>query len=255
MSRKLSGQFGGLPIIEGEEAAVRRTAEKYDIMHGTHGTASDDGTALTHVTPSIEHGREVFQGVSDPQRAYYSATPIEGVLHPEGAAGGFDSSPLDVSKQGWMWARDAVESHRNVGREGFKNPGSPNPRPMVHHVVPEGKLGIDPVLNSAGGLQQVTSSRLKVVDTEWIPRPRMAQVGVQGTLPNENWNKWPAVDAIGPVPENNYKEINPRMAAAAEVTRPAEKPQQVAGQLSLDIVQRREGVAPPVVKNSRARRR
>lgn len=257
----LSSQFGGLPINEGEETAVHRTAENYDIMHGTHGTASDDGTALTEILPSAQHGRSVFPGVSDAQRAYYSATDL---LDQQAAKEGRETSSLDVSKQGWSWARQSVASHRNAGRAGHTDPNSPPPRPMVHHVVPEGSLGTDPVLNRQGGLQQMTSSKLRVVDTEWIPAPRGSSPGIQGTLPNENWNKWPATDRDfgGKVVENNYTPIQPK---ASDLYAPPPKSRftpvsnkEMPGQRKLPLdgpPARREGIPGPVVTAPRARRR
>jgi hypothetical protein len=80
---------------------------------------------------------------------------------------------------------------------------------MVLHVTPEdaSAVDVDKNLNNYGKDQQLTAPKLNVTDVEWTPPPQYS-IGVQGTLPNENWNKYPG-STLPRYGDHNFTELQP----------------------------------------------
>lgn len=160
----------------------------FDPQKGTHGTTFVPG--MTSVDPSnkAEDAKPVHHGLSDPDRAYYTADQVNVVEDENGW------TPRDMSNGGWSWANMAAGSRRDTVTNPNGTPGSVPGRPVVHRVEPEGTIDADRNLNPMGKVAgELTADRLKITDTEWIIPPseeNRRSPGVQGTLPNENWNKY-----------------------------------------------------------------
>lgn len=169
---------------------LERARGNLDVTRGTHGTSTPDGSAPSEILPAATHGGfQSYPGLSDSRRAYYTAPRKDG-------------DGQDPSDEGWRWAQSSV---------GNRLGGGVRARPIVTHVAPidEADVDLDMNINRGGYSQQMTASKLTVTDTEWIPPinewARGPSEGVQGTLPNENWNKYPSTSE--PRDEQNFKEL------------------------------------------------
>jgi len=162
----------------------------FDPMRGTHGTTFVPG--MTSVDPSnkSKDARPVHSGLSDPDRAYYTADLVEPVPDENGWL------PRDMSNGGWTWANMASGSKGDSVPKGTNDFDVVPGRPVVHHVEPQGRIDPDRNLNPMGKVAgELTADSLKITDTEWIKpmdidQRRRGGQGMQGTLPNENWNKY-----------------------------------------------------------------
>ena len=161
-------------------------ARGYDVNKGTHGTKFIPG--MTSVQPSSKaNAGSVHPGISDPTRAYYTANkPVQ-------EAG---DSP---ERSGWTWAN--IASNNNMDQAATSPTGTdyyagrrPG-RPVVHQVEPVGRIDEDRLLNPKGKVSsELTADSLKITDTEWIQPPSYKSEGTQGTLPQENWNRFGQAD-------------------------------------------------------------
>ena len=99
-------------------------------------------------------------------------------------------------------------------------------RPIVQQVKPVGTIGEDHNLNPRGLVsQEVTADRLEITDTDWIKPPMWDDYGTQGTLPNDNWNKY-STDGGWSGDHNNKRLMTPEFAekyAWANATPPITK--------------------------------
>lgn len=159
------------------------------IQFGTHGTTWNEGQ--TTIDPASSAGRDTNFEISDPNRTYY--TPYGG----NSAYREWDDGSVDASAEGWSWAtRAGGKEEVNVSDPNK----SVNNRGVVHHVEAEGEIADDEY--SVGS----TADRLRIKDTEWIRPPSGKEIGVQGTLPNNNWNRWGPLDDS---PKSyDYKDYN-----------------------------------------------
>ena len=192
-STKLGGQFEAMPGFEGR---LDRAISRVDATRGTHGTATRSGMAPSTIQPANEHGRYSF-AMSDHGRTYFTGYPKKGNRTSlQGEHHGADDPGKFVSDRGWNWAHEAAGNMPYTGQA--------RARPFVTHVEPQGRVDLDYNLNTDGRSAEFTADSLTVHDVEWIPPPSFKDKGVQGTLPNENWNKWPKLDNR----ESNYERIH-----------------------------------------------
>lgn len=154
--------------------AYETRSRGYDIGAGTHGTVMPaSGEVPEQIVPASEHGRQVFPGLADPDRTYYTAN----YTGPPQRAPGRSNEEL-----GWGWATGA--SRKSGIDTGVRA------RAVMHTVEPEGRIDTDKNLNSPGTYgAELTADRLNVTGTEWIRPPTSSEAGVQGTLPHINWNQ------------------------------------------------------------------
>jgi hypothetical protein len=164
-----------------DDAVQEMIRQGFDVHRGTHGTYmragegkhKESGGFGTHVVPAREHGKGALYDLTHTHRAYYSAA------HPN------LTGSREAEQSAWNWSAMAVEQAVSRGSEQVA------PRAIVHHVVPEGRLGTDPVVNKSGTMgAEMTADRLRITRTDWIPRPREGSSGYQGTLPYVNWNQF-----------------------------------------------------------------
>ena len=148
----------------------------FDVDRGTHGTKYIPG--MTEVVPASADSsvRQVHGGLADPDKAFYSAH-------------GPDVYGRTAEQSGWTWANVTSNNQPDWVGEGL-NKSTVQGRPVVHQVTPVGQVGADRNLNPYGKVgNELTADRLNITETDWI-RPPTYSVGTQGTLPNENWNRY-----------------------------------------------------------------
>lgn len=178
MAAPLNGQF--------TEVTGNMVARGYDPTKGTHGTKFTPGVYQIDPANKAEGARVVHHGISDPDRAYYTADTVN-----QDAPGHYAIE--NSEKAGWIWADNSAGSQHDFIPDG---PGllrgrAVAGRPIVHHVEPIGKMDDDRNLNPRGRVAgEMTADALRITDTEWIRPPSDFETHVQGTLPQENWNKY-----------------------------------------------------------------
>ena len=177
--------------------AFETKARGYNIGSGTHGgTMPASGEVPLHITPASERpdDRQVFSGISDPNRTYFTA----------GHEGPAQHAPSRTANEsGWLWATSA--SRKQGIDTGVRS------RAVVHNVEPEGLIDVDRNLNSSGKEGgELTADRLKVTGTEWIRPPTSSEAGVQGTLPHINWNQHVGHSGLAQAEDYNNVGISAR---------------------------------------------
>ena len=162
-----------------KQSAKESALARLDVTRGTHGTVTQDGQAPDEIVPSSKFGRPIWS-FSDPNRTYFTASNKHDV----------DDTLIDApNRAGWTWAKLAQKE------SGLRNRDAPLPRMVNLEVEPQGTIDIDQNANISGKSNEMTADSLKVKNVDWIPNPSETSVnvgieGVQGTLPNENWNKY-----------------------------------------------------------------
>jgi hypothetical protein len=166
---------------EYKQSAKEKAMSRLDVTKGTHGTVTHDGSIPEEIQPSSSFGTSVWQ-MSDPNRTYFTAhsKPDDPVVH------GFQRDPEEAS---WSWAGLSQHEYK------LRNRDTPVPRTVSLNVEPKGHIDLDRNDNPQGDVNSMTADRLKVKGADWIPKPNIFDesngvVGIQGTLPNENWNKY-----------------------------------------------------------------
>jgi len=154
----------------------------YNVSSGTHGTVMpESGAVPEHIVPHNERPGtpqgagppQVFPGLADPTKAYFTAD----YKGPPQRAPGRSNEEL-----GWGWANSAAR------KQGIDT--GLRPRAVMHTVEAEGRIDVDRNLNVSGTEgAELTADRLRVTGTDWIRPPTSSEAGVQGTLPHINWNQ------------------------------------------------------------------
>jgi len=170
--------------------ARERAFDNLDVTRGTHGTVTHDGSIPDEILPSSSFGTQVWN-FADPGRTYYTA-------HRKVPSINSDWDRGSPERAGWKWAADARQYHYE---------SAVRPRMVNLHVQPVGNIDLDMNLNARGEMAEMTADRLKVTDVDWIPPITDSHtMGIQGTLPYENWNKY---DPHGGNREDaNFKRID-----------------------------------------------
>lgn len=173
-----------------DEPAKRMRERGFDLSRGYHGTVYNSAQGVPdEILPSeqLPDRTNNFEGTTHENRAYY---------YPEGPT---DNNAVNRggSTGAWTWASSSRQEAAN--RPFRDKPGTQKDavflRPVVHKVEAIGHIDGDPVLNPTGegAAEEMTADRLRVTDTEWV-RPisqwGRREVGIQGTLPHDNWSKY-----------------------------------------------------------------
>ena len=208
------------------DEAVTHISRRLHFDRGTHGTIMREGVT-DEILPSKVHGGEAVFGMSDPERAYFTA-PSKTSLSPESLdektgkplpfahVGSTEAKhhPEYTERKAWDWATSAVRSSTYGGRI----PG----RPIVHDVEAVGRVDVDVNMDPSGmSGHELTADRLRITDTQWIPPPHSYEHGVQGTLEHLNWNQYGPTE--GPDRqriEHNWKRIPRQVEDAPEAPQP-----------------------------------
>jgi hypothetical protein len=196
---------------------LSKAFERLDVTRGTHGTVLSDGVAPSQILPAEKIGKRVWTE-SDPTRTYYTA--VEKRYYDE-----TEMSDL----LGWSWANRASDKLSSKVVPG---------RPVVLDVSPEGRIDLDYNLNEYGNREEMTADSLKVNNVQWTPPLDWDDVAVQGTLPNENWNKYPRSTGAkyGPDDDLNYQRIKrPRSQTDEYVAPRSTSPEVDPNQLRLNV--------------------
>jgi len=195
--------------------ALEYAAERYDTSRGTHGTVTSTGQIPERIYSSSDPrfaatGATKQFDISKPDRAYYTAPKW-----------GDPTMALKPEEDAWKWAGYAQDSSRwptydsETGAATYPTPG----RAVALEVEPEGFRDLDVNDDSAGRLGIMTAGSLKVTGAQWIPTmdyisrrgfDTQEVEGIQGTLPGENWNKYPKEGTsrpYGPAGDLNYSVI------------------------------------------------
>lgn len=210
-----------------DDPVVYHADDHLDVSRGTHGTSTRTGMTAGEIVPASVHGGyQAFPDLSDSSRAYYTAE-----TRPEGPAAGSDADYRDTSQQGWNWARKS-QMNRTIG--------GARARQVVHHVEPIGTIDVDRNINEGGNATQMTADRLRITDTEWIPKASEDSAGVQGTLPHENWNKYPKSDSrysrygrSADLNQSYLDKVSPEQFHSNLEPPPAAPPTEMPGQLTM----------------------
>jgi hypothetical protein len=198
---------------------LSKAFERLDVTRGTHGTSLSEGKAPSQILPAEKIGKRVWTE-SDPTRTYYTAVQKSNENNDE----------IDIADlHGWSWAQRASDKISSSGTPG---------RPVVLDVSPRGRIDLDYNLNEYGNSEEMTADRLKVNNVQWMPPRDWDDVAVQGTLPNENWNKYPRSTGAkyGPDDDLNYQRIKrPRSQTDEYVAPRSTSPEVDPNQLRLNV--------------------
>lgn len=171
-----------MTVVEDSYVRKRMIERGYDVTRGTHGTKYIPG--MTTVDPAEKVGKTVHEEYTRVNRVYYYAHPTDKA----------DQRRGQRRDEPWPWAMDAAQKFPEetviVDSDGSLTTFKVSGRPVVHYVEAVGCIDGDPVLNTDGESREMTADQLIITDTQWIPMPRSQDVGVQGTLPFENWNRY-----------------------------------------------------------------
>ena len=145
---------------------------EYEHRRGFHGS-------LTHGLSRIEPQppeKQNYDESSDDMVNYVSQSP----------------NRRNGERGGWAWANRAAS----------KTVSGPTPRPVVYEVVadeeyPDSDWNVHDDMTpedvvEAGGNPSMQTTGATVTRTHWTPPPAQGTSGVQGTLPNINWQQFGA---------------------------------------------------------------
>jgi hypothetical protein len=195
--------------------AVELAQDRFDTNYGTHGTITKSGQIPERIYAAsdprfAEAGATKQFDISDSDRTYYTAPQW-----------GDETMSGKPEEDAWKWAGYAQDSSRwptydlKTGASTYPTPG----RAVALEVRPEGFKDLDVNDDSMGKLGAFTASSLKVTGAQWIPTMDYISrrgfdtdevEGIQGTLPGENWNKYPkegTSSKYGPAGDLNYSVI------------------------------------------------
>ena len=157
---------------------------------GYHGSPHD--LIGTHIDPEIGSSRKTWE-MSSTQHVNYQAANL-GMEGKELAASHHRAEAL-----AWGWAITKQTRPERANRS------------RVYKGVAEGSIGGDQNLDEyprnwyqAGrpppNAPAMAADRFRVTDTVWTPPPERGEQGVQGTIPNVNWNQFGAPNSVGTDP-------------------------------------------------------